>query len=128
MNVPNLDSWLEISQSISIGQLENDFSGIVKDQGELIPILTKETQVSSGVFIEYNGMRTTYLGAFTHHEEEFLKSIYSQFNKKIELRIMHIIHTTDDNGLINGADIHLFSGIHDFHIAFVIQKISWRES
>ena len=70
MSESNLDSWLGISQSISLEQLEKDFSNIITKPEELIPLFTKKKNIWSGKFIEYNGMRTTYLGAFTTREEE----------------------------------------------------------
>ena len=110
MSQTNIEEWIYIRNSVSLDTLIKDFSIVPQARPSILPILTKAIQTSFGDFIEYKGVKTPYLGAFTRREEEFLKSIYAQFNGKIKLKVMKFIHTTDENGLVNGADIHLFSG------------------
>ncbi len=106
----DLSNWIYEDHKLSLETLIDDFSKIPDSNPVLTPILTRENQTCFGKFIEYKGVKTSYLGAFTKKEEEFLKSIYSQFNGSLEIKTMRFIHTVDKNGLINGADIHLFSG------------------
>lgn len=106
----DLSDWIYEDHNVSLETLISDFSKIPDSRPILTPILSRENQTSFGKFIEYKGVKTSYLGAFTKKEEEFLRSIYSQFNGSLEIRTMRFIHTVDKNGLINGADIHLFSG------------------
>ncbi len=104
----SMDNWIYEDHEATLETLVSDFSKVPESRFSIVPILTRENQCHFGDFIEYKGVRTSYLGAFTKKEEEFLKSVYSQFNGNI--RTMRFIHTIDKNGLINGADIHLFSG------------------
>ncbi len=106
----DLSNWIYEDHKVSLEALIDDFSKVSGSNPVLTPILTRENQTCFGKFIEFKGVKTSYLGAFTKKEEDFLKSIYTQFNGSLEIRAMRFIHTVDKNGLINGADIHLFSG------------------
>jgi len=106
----DISNWIYENRGVSLEALINDFSKVPEPKPFFTPILTRENQTCFGEFIEYKGVKTSYLGAFTKKEEEFLKSIYLQFNGSLEIRTMRFIHTVDEDGLINGADIHLFSG------------------
>ncbi len=82
----DLGNWIYDCHKASLETLFADFSKVPDSKPSLTPILTRENQTCFGEFIEYKGVKTSYLGAFTKKEEEFLKSIYSQFNGSLEIR------------------------------------------
>jgi len=73
-------------------------------------ISIKTNPQSKGKFMEGGGMKSTYLGAFTRIEIEFIKSFLLKIESNLNPKTMSIIHAKDVNGLINKSDIHLFCG------------------
>ena len=64
----NLSNWIYEDDKVSLEALISDFSKVPDSKLSLTPLFTKENQSCFGKFIEYKGVKTSYLGAFTKKE------------------------------------------------------------
>jgi hypothetical protein len=86
-----------------------DFKQIEKSSNNEYTTIEFEKS-NKGDLIIGTGMKSSYLGAFTRLEINFIEKIIKSKDIAMNPAILKIIHKKDETGLISKTDIHLFSG------------------
>jgi hypothetical protein len=89
-------------------KLLEDFGYLVCKQKQTILGQYAGYRANCGKYISSTGMKSFYIGAFTKAESEFIQSFMNQKNR--QEKVLYMVHSREENGLVSKKDIHLFCG------------------